>query len=69
MAAKTVIHILNEAASPDSEMTTTMWCGATCIELFYGPHVPDIDFGSEAQAEFATCEVCLAAFESRVVSL
>lgn len=69
-ATKTaIIHILNEAASPSSAMTMTMWCGATCVELFYGPFVPDTDFCSEAQAEFATCEACLAAFESRVVSL
>jgi hypothetical protein len=64
-----VIHILNEGASPSSEMTTTMWCGAMCIELFYGPFVPDMDFCSEPQAEFATCEDCRTAFESRVVSL
>jgi hypothetical protein len=64
-----VIHILNEAASPSSAMTSTMWCGAECIELFDGSFVPDTDFGSEAQAEFATCAACRRAFASRVVSL
>jgi len=65
----TVIHILNEAASPSSAMTSRMWCDATCIELFYGPFVPNIDFCSERQAEFASCENCIEAFKYRVVSL
>jgi hypothetical protein len=69
MAANVVIHILNEAASPSSAMTRTMWCGATCVELFYGPFVPDMDFCMEPQAEFATCAACQMTFESRVVSL
>lgn len=69
MAPSGVIHILNEAASPDSAMTSKMWCGAECIELFDGTFTPDTDFCSEAQAEFASCEACQKAFESRVVSV
>jgi hypothetical protein len=64
-----VIHILDEAASSGSAMTSRMWCGAECIELFDRTFIPDMDFGSEAQAEFSTCAACRRAFESRVVSL
>lgn len=69
VASRGEIHILNEVASPDSGMTSTMWCGVECIELFDGSFSPDIDFCSESQAEFATCAACREAFESRVVSL
>jgi hypothetical protein len=68
-AVKGTIHILNEAASPTSAMTSTMWCGIETIELFNGSFVPETDFFVEAQAEFATCVVCKRAFESRVVRL
>ena len=69
MAPSGVIHILNEAASPSSAMTSKMWCGVECIELFDGTFSPATDYCFEAQAEFGTCEVCQKAFESRVVSL
>jgi hypothetical protein len=69
MAASGVIHILNEEASPSSSMTSKMWCGAECIELFDGSFTPDLDFCYEAQAEFTTCDACRKAFEARVVSL
>jgi hypothetical protein len=64
-----VIHIINEAASPSSEMTTTMWCGAMCVELFDGGRTPGIDYCWEAQAETSTCAECITAFARRVVSL
>jgi len=56
------IHVVKESASPSSEMTTTMWCGATTIKLFYGPWVPDLDFFYERENRSATCVACLDAF-------
>lgn len=58
------IHLVRESASPPSEMTTTMWCGATTIELFYGPWVPDLDFFYERESRSATCAACLDAFRA-----
>jgi len=62
-------HIVNESKSPSSEMTTTMWCGATFIELFDGSFTPEIEFVWESRSSLATCNACLDAFERRVVSL
>lgn len=69
MAPSGVIHILNEEASPSSGLSSKMWCGIECIELFDGTFSPETNYCFEAQAEFATCETCRKAFESRVVSL
>jgi len=69
MASSGAIHILNEGASPGFAMTSKMWCGVECIELFDGTFSPDTDFCSEPQAEFGTCAACREAFASRVVRL
>lgn len=58
------IHVVHEAKSPPSEMTTTMWCGATTIELFYGAWTPDLDFFYERDADKTTCEPCRRALSA-----
>lgn len=68
-AVKRTIHILDEAGSPSSAMTSRMWCGSETIELYDGTFTPNTDFCREAQAEFATCAACKDVFRRRVVSL
>jgi len=68
-AKKVAVHIIDEKKSPPSEMTSSMWCGATCVELFYGPRTPDLKFYPESHAQLATCPACREAFAARVVSL
>jgi hypothetical protein len=64
-----MIHVVNESKSPAFEMTTTMWCGATCIQLFYGAITPNLTFVGEAvflrsASRRDVCTDCALAFET-----
>ena len=53
-----IVHVIDEARSPEDAVVWTMWCGASCVALDDGTLIPSLDFYGEDASGKANCPGC-----------